>query len=143
MSNFHRTPRQKAVQLLLALGPRPATEGVMAGAMGNKRGVQEALVEAIKRSALDREAICREVSRLTGAQVSIHQMNNWTGESRSDRHIPLEHLAALVAVLDAPELARAALFGSGLDLLGSEDQSLLELGRVLLRKNAGQRKSAE
>jgi len=138
MSNRRRRSDTAPGQLRLPLD-EPPSAGLRAGELNHKDAVREALTEALQNSPLSREEVARELSRVTGQSVSVHQLNNWTGESRRDRHVPIEYAAALSVILDTVEIARAALAGSGLDVLSSEERRYLEYGRMMAEERQRQK----
>ncbi|MGE4293924.1 MAG: hypothetical protein AB7E32_17165 [Desulfovibrio sp.] len=130
MSKRRANPDKRMVQLTLPLSSLPS-QRLQNGSLRTCEGVQDALSRALARCGLSREIVAEEISRLTGHEVSIHTLNNWAAESKSDRPTPLQALAALVAVTGDPGLVEAALAGTGYRLLPPEDVAYYELGRMV------------
>jgi gp16 family phage-associated protein len=126
-----------SIELLL-----PESEEAEATSLRTTEAIKEALLKALKASKLSREKVAKELSRLTGHDISIHQLNNWAAPSKEDRPTPLHFLAAITEVTGSPALAEAALDGTGYRLLGPEDAVFYEIGRaeVAKKKEAKRRK---
>lgn len=116
-------------QLPLPLG-RDQDSGHLAGAARTKEAIREALKQTLEGCALDRAMLAAEMSRLTGDNISEHAINTWVAESKSDRRFPLEYAAALAMITGNPSIIRAALRGTGFQIITSGDVTLLELGRL-------------
>lgn len=94
---------------------------------------------ALDACGLDREAVARELSRLVGEAVSVHTVNNWCATEKSDRRVPLEYAAALVAITGDASILRAALEVAGFRVLGPEDVPVYELGRIAVEETRRRR----
>jgi hypothetical protein len=92
--------------------------------------IREALRTALRDCGLSREVVAEEVSRLTGDNVSVHHINNWTAESKDGWRLPLECVAALTIVTGDPGIIRAALDGTGMTVLNQEETAVYELGKL-------------
>lgn len=87
---------------------------------GVDRQIRRALGTAIRRSAKSREQIAEELSLAHDLRVSVHMLNNWTGDSKRERRVPAEVVPALCAVLGDDSLQKL--------LLSEEQRAKLELG---------------
>lgn len=101
-----------------------------------KESVREALKSALDGCEMDRETVAREISRLVGEEVSVHSLNNWCAEGKSDRRIPLEYAAAVVAITGNRGVLDAALGVIGYRVLAPEEEDVLELGRITLEERS-------
>ena len=127
MTNSHG---HTATQLSFFDSPRRA------GSLHRREAVQEALVRALAQSPLSRDGVAEELSRVTGCYVSAATINNWTSNKPGHR-FPLEYLAGMIEVTgDDGDLARAALSGLPLAVVGVEESRLLELGRLYVEEKA-------
>lgn len=133
---------QGMVQLTLPLSSLPSQK-LKAGSLRTSESVKDALREGLRRCGLSREVVADELSRLTGENVSIHQVNNWAAPGKEDRSIPLEMLAALTVVTGDAGLARAALECIGWVVLRPEDVPFFELGRMTVEDRARVRRKRE
>ncbi|SNS05985.1 hypothetical protein SAMN04488503_2500 [Humidesulfovibrio mexicanus] len=130
------------VQLTLPLSSLPSQK-LKAGSLRTSETVKEALRQALRSCGLSRETVADELTRLTGENVSIHQINNWTSTAKEDRSIPLEQLAALTIVTGDAGLARAALECSGWSVLAPEQHAYYELGRMTAEDRTRHRKKRD
>ena len=107
--------------------------------MNDASVIRTALVDAIRRSGLSREAIADQMSALTGTEISVRRINAFTAESREDYRFPLELARAFCMVTrDFTLLYRIAEL-SGLRLITNTDFELCCLGREFL----AQRRASE
>ncbi|WP_320174915.1 hypothetical protein [Maridesulfovibrio sp.] len=127
MSKRNRKSDNRMVQLTLPLSSLPS-QSLESGSLRRFEAVKEALGHALKECGLSRDVVAEELSRLTGHQVSIHQLNNWAAPGKEDRPIPLHFVAALTEITEDYSLIKAALEGTGCKLLGPEEVAYFELG---------------
>ena len=141
MSKARRNLGGTMVQLTLPLSSLP-TASMQAGSLRRREAVNEAFRIALDASGLSREYVAGELSRLTGDQVSIHHINNWTAESKDDRRIPLEYAAALTVILGDARILAAAC-PAGYLVLPPDEAAVYELGRVVVDELRRSRKKKE
>jgi hypothetical protein len=102
--------------------------------------LQAALNQALKECLLSRHQIAGQMSHLLNTEITKSQIDAWTAESKTDRHIPAEYLPAFCRVTcnctPLEVLARAAgMFClPGRDALRSEVQRLREKKTKLNRE---------
>jgi len=130
------------VQLTLPLSSLPSRQ-FKAGSLRTLESVKEALRAALSRCGLSREAVADELTRLTGARVSVHAVNNWAASEKTDRSIPLEQLAALTMITGDPGLAQAALECAGWAVLEPGEIPYYELGRMAAEDKKRSRRKRE
>lgn len=123
------------VQLRLPLSNLPS-QAHKAESLRTSGAVKEALRSALDACGLSRDTVADELSRLTGADVSIHTINNWASTAKADRHIPTNMLTAITIVTGDPGVARAALEPAGLAVLSADQVPLYELGRITAEDKA-------
>jgi hypothetical protein len=75
---------------------------------------------AIKQAPKSRETLADELTDLTGAEISVHMINNWTAESHP-HHLPAEYLPALCAATGSSEPLKVLNDASGLFALDGPD----------------------
>lgn len=121
------------VQLTLPVSSLP-TAGKAAGSLRAKEAVREVLSAALDRSGLDREYVASELGRLVGENISIHTLHSYTADSKGERRLPLEYVAALSCILGDTSIAAAALGAAGLQVLGPKERKIYELGRITVEK---------
>jgi hypothetical protein len=126
----------------LPLDFKPKTSHIRAGTFHKKDAVKEALKKAISNSALDRESVARELSRLVGEEVSYHTVNNWIAEGKNNRRFPLEYTAALVVITGDMGIFESAM-GPGMRLMSDSELPFYELGKMVAEeKKRRKRKKA-
>ncbi|MGE4191810.1 MAG: hypothetical protein AB7E51_00325 [Pseudodesulfovibrio sp.] len=130
------------VQLTLPLSSLPSQERG-AESLRASGAVKEALRQALDRCGLSRDTVADELTRLTGETVTVHTINNWAAQGKSDRRIPLDQLAALSIVTGDPGIARAALEPAGLMVLDKDQVPLYELGRITAEDKARAKRKRE
>lgn len=90
----------------------------------------------------DRSEVAARMSRLLGVDVTKHQLDSWTAESREGWRFPLEYLPAFERALETRAVTRwvaelaGGAYATPLDLLHQE------LGRVQARYDALARERA-
>ncbi len=132
---------ERMVQLLLPLSSLPSQK-LQSGSLRTLEAVKAGLNQSLKNCGLSREVLAEEISRLTGHDVSIHQINNWVAPSKEDRPTPLHLLAAITKITGSKTLAEAALEGTGYKLLSPDQVIYYEIGldEVERRKQLKKRK---
>lgn len=133
---------ERMVQLMLPLSSLPS-QRLQSGSLRTFEAVKDGLNRSLKDCGLSREIIAEEISRLTGHDITVHQINNWAAPSKEDRPTPLHFLAAFTEITGSPALAEAALDGTGYKLLTPEEVVFYEIGKdeVEKRKQAKARKA--
>jgi hypothetical protein len=82
----------------------PVARAPKPGALDIGVQVRGMLSEQIKASPLSRHQIAARMSELLGYDVSKHQLDSWTAESRDGWRFPLEYLPALEVALETHEI---------------------------------------
>jgi hypothetical protein len=114
-----------------------------AGSFRRHDHVSEALKDALKNCGLAREVVAEELSRLTGDQISVNHLNNWTAESKNGWRLPLEYAAAISVITGDIGIVKAALEGSGVKVLDEEEAAIYELGRITAEDMKRKKKKKE
>ena len=121
----------------------PPSPSLAAGSLHIGSRLRVVLSELLKESPLSRFQVAARMSELLGMELSKHQLDAWTAESRDAWRFPFEYAAAFEAACDTHALTEllAALRGS-IVLIG-EDALQAELGslemaeaRIRARKRA-------
>lgn len=107
------------------------TSHLRAGALRVKEAQHEALKRALNDCDLDREEVAKEMSRLVGEEISVHALNNWCAEGKSNRRFPLECAKALALITGDTDILEAAL-GPDFVVLDEAGQVCLEYGQLVL-----------
>ena len=74
------------------------------GALDINMQFRHVLSDEIKKSPLSRHQIAARMSELLGHEVTKHQLDSWTAESRDGWRFPLEYLPALEVALETHEV---------------------------------------
>ena len=125
----------RPVQMTLPLS-KMRTSHLRAGSLRVKESIKEAIKRAL--DGLDREEVARELSRLVGEEISVHTLNNWIAEGKSNRRFPLEVAKALVLITGDRCMLEAALepeFG----FMDEKGRAAYEYGLLML-ENKDRRK---
>ena len=107
------------------------TSQLRAGSLRSKEAISEAIKKALRDCGLDREAVAREVSRLTGDEFSIHTLNNMCADGKQDRRFPLEFAKALTMITGDLDILRAALQPE-FDLMDEKGRAAHDYGVMML-----------
>ncbi len=106
--------------------PTPTTAGSLA--CGSR--VRALLSEAVKQSPLSRFEVAARMSELLGVEISKHQLDAWTAESRDAWRFPFEYAAAFEAATETYALTEYLASVRGCTVLVGEDALLAEMGRL-------------
>lgn len=123
----------------LLLQERQQRAALTPGRLNVSAALHSAIREAIRQAPKSRETIAEEMTALSGLQVTVHQVNNWTAESHPHR-IPAELLPAFCRATGSIEPLRllaeiAGVFTlPGPDALRAEIQKLDEEARHIGRE---------
>ena len=101
--------------------------------------IRSALRRAIRMSGKSRLQIVDELNGRHGVAISVHILNNWTGDSKRERRIPAEIIPALCDALNDDSLQRL--------LMSTEQIAQLQLGKSVAawldRKRPGAKRRKE
>lgn len=122
----------KPKQLSLPMAETPSM-GYSAGAFRRKEAVQEAFKRALDNCFLSREEIAQEMTRLVGEKIGVSHIANWTAESKSNWRFPLEFAAAFFMITGDIRVMKAALEGSGINVMDDNDLLFYEIGKEVER----------
>jgi len=126
--------------LTLDLFEVPVPTTPMPGALNFNLVLRRLLSDLLKVFPVSREMVAARMSELTGDQITKHQLDSWTAESREGWRFPLEYLPAFeVAVETTGLIAWAANVRGGKILMG-KDALDAEIGKLeRLKEDAGKR----
>lgn len=108
--------------------PAPAVPSV--GGLDVGLGLRHLLSDLLKASPATRYQIAARMAELTGHEISKHQLDSWTAESREAWRFPLEYLPALEVALESHAITAWIADLRGCTLLVGKDALLAELGKV-------------
>ncbi|MDD5125439.1 MAG: hypothetical protein PHT85_12725 [Methylovulum sp.] len=78
----------------------PVARDPIAGALDVGAQLRGLLSQQLKTSVLSRHQVAARMSELLGHDVTKHQLDSWTAESRDGWRFPLEYLPALEVALE-------------------------------------------
>lgn len=118
----------------------PVARTPLPGALAVGPALRQLLSDLMKASPLTRYDIAAKMSELTGQEITKHQLDSWTAESREGWRFPLEYAAAFEEALHTHELTAwlANLRGGRLSV--GRDALEAQLGRISRMKEELTRK---
>lgn len=108
----------------------PAPVAPVAGALDVGLALRHLLSDLLKASPATRYQVAARMSELVGHEISKHQLDSWTAESREGWRFPLEYLPALEVALETHAITAWIAGLRGCTLLVGKEALLAELGRV-------------
>lgn len=107
------------------------TLNLRAGSLRTKESILESLKRCIDDSGISRDDLSEEISRLVGEYVSVHTINNYLAEGKTNRRFPLEFALAVAMIVGSHDFISAAL-NSFMEIIGPDDVAAMKYGRMLL-----------
>lgn len=118
----------------------PTPRAPMPGALAVGLTLRSLLSDALKTSHLSRFDVAARMSELTGQDITKHQLDAWTAESREAWRFPLEYVPALEATLEIHSLTAWLADLRGCRLLIGKEAIDAEIGKLeRLREDAGRK----
>lgn len=118
----------------------PVARDPKPGALAVGHPLRHLLSDLLKASPLSRFDIAARMSELTGQDITKHQLDSWTAESRDGWRFPLEYLPAFEAAVQTHEVTVWLADLRGCRLLVGKDALEAELGKLeRARDEAGKR----
>src|SRR3990172_25523 len=112
----------------------PHEAGNLPGALNINTQLRALISDEIKRSTHSRYQLAARMSELLGHEVSKHQLDAWTAESREGWRFPLEYLPALEVALETHALTRFISDLRGCRILVGREALEAELGKIEKQK---------
>lgn len=88
------------------------------------------LSDLLKASPSSRYQVAARMAELTGHEISKHQLDSWSAESREGWRFPLEYLPALETALETHAITAWLADLRGCKVLVGKDALLAELGKI-------------
>lgn len=108
----------------------PQEHDQLPGALNISLQIRSLISNELKRSPLTRYQIAARMSELLGVDVTKHQLDAWTAESRDGWRFPIEYLPALEAALETHAITRLIADVRGCRLLVGKEALNAELGKL-------------
>lgn len=110
------------------------------GSLDCGRTIRHLLTYLMKRSPRSRQAVAEQMSELTGASISKHQLDSWTADSRDGWRFPLEYVPALEVATETRELTTWLADVRGCKVLVGKSVLDAEIGKLeRIKEDAGRR----
>lgn len=110
------------------------------GALDCGRALRAVLADLLKVSPYSRQAVAESMSELTGIQISKHQLDSWTADSREGWRFPLEYVPAFEVALETREITTWLADLRGCKVLVGKESLDAEIGKLeRIRADASRR----
>lgn len=120
----------------------PVERGDKPGSLEIGGQVRHLLSEQMKASPLSRHQLAAKMSELVGHEISKHQLDSWTAESRDGWRFPLEYLPALEVALETHEIMAWMADLRGARLSVGREALEAQLGKLEHMKSALKKQEA-
>lgn len=108
----------------------PAPRAALPGALDVGIALRQLLSNLLKNSPLSRFEIAARMSELTGSDITKHQLDSWTAESREAWRFPLEYLPAFEAAVETHDVTAWIADLRGARLSVGREALEAQLGRI-------------
>lgn len=129
MTNHTTAFDNRTKQMSLPFMTNPSFE-YPKGSLRRHESVEEAVQLTLSSCPLSREEIADEMSRLLIEDVTKNHLQNWAAESKNGWRMPLEWAAAFCIVTNDTRVIKAALRGSGINILDDNEMVYYEIGKA-------------
>lgn len=118
----------------------PVARNPVPGALNVNAAIRHLLSDLLKASPLTRFEIAARMSELTGQEISKHQLDAWTAESREGWRFPLEYLPALEVACETHRITTWLADLRGCKVLVGKEALDAEIGKLeRLKEEAAKR----
>lgn len=132
--------RRAVDTLTLDLFEVPIPRSPMPGALAVGHALRSLLSDLLKSSPLNRYEIAARMSELTGQEITKHQLDSWTAESREGWRFPLEYLPAFEVAVQTHDITAWLADLRGCKVLVGKEALDAEIGKMeRLREDAAKR----
>lgn len=108
----------------------PTPRAPMPGALAIGPMLRSLLSDLLKKCPLSRFEVAARMSELTGQEITKHQLDSWTAESRDGWRFPLEYLPAFEVALQTHEVTACMADLRGCKVLVGKEALEAQLGKV-------------
>lgn len=126
--------------LTLDLFEVPVARTPLPGALDVGLGVRHLLSDLLKASARNRFEIAARMSELLGHEITKHQLDSWTAESREGWRFPLEYLPAFEVAVETHQITTWLADLRGCKVLVGKEALDAEIGKLERLKEDAARK---
>jgi hypothetical protein len=126
--------------LTLDLFEVPVARAPLPGALAVGPALRHLLADLLKASPRQRFEIAAHMSELTGQEITKHQLDSWTADSREGWRFPLEYLPAFEVAVQTHDLTAWLADLRGCKVLVGKEALDAEVGKLeRLRDEAGRK----
>ena len=118
----------------------PVARTPLPGALDVGLAVRHLLSDLLKASPVNRFAVAARMAELTGHEITKHQLDSWTAESREGWRFPLEYLPALEVACETHQVTSWLADLRGCKLLVGKEALDAEIGKLERLKEEAVRK---
>ncbi|MDB5802311.1 MAG: hypothetical protein JWL63_3250 [Rhodocyclales bacterium] len=112
----------------------PAPHTPIPGALDFGKVLRSLISDLLKASPLTRFEVAARMSELAGQEITKHQLDSWTAESREAWRFPLEYLPALEVALETHALTIWLADVRGARVSVGREALEAELGKIARQK---------
>lgn len=126
--------------LTLDLFEVPVARNPLPGALAIGPALRHLLANLLKHSPLQRFEIAAHMSELTGQEITKHQLDSWTADSREGWRFPLEYLPAFEVAVQTHDITAWLADLRGCKVLVGKEALDAEIGKLeRLKEDAAKR----
>lgn len=126
--------------LTLDLFEVPVARTPLPGALDVGLPVRHLISDLLKASSLNRYEIAARMSELLGHEITKHQLDSWTAESREGWRFPLEYLPAFEVAVETHQITTWLADLRGCKVLVGKEALDAEIGKLeRLKEDAARR----
>lgn len=118
----------------------PVPRTPIPGALSLGSALRGLLSDLLKASSLSRFEVAARMSELTGQEITKHQLDSWTAESREGWRFPVEYLPALEVTLETHAVTLWLADLRGCKLLVGKEALDAEIGKLERLKEEASKK---
>lgn len=126
--------------LTLDLFEVPVARTPLPGALDVGLAVRHLISELLKASPRNRYEIAARMSELLGHEITKHQLDSWTAESREGWRFPLEYLPAFEVAVETHQVTTWLADLRGCKVLVGKEALDAEIGKLERLKEEAARK---
>jgi len=132
--------KQRHDPLTMDLFEVPIARAPLPGALAIGPALRHLLSDLLKASPLQRFEIAALMSELTGQEITKHQLDSWTADSREGWRFPLEYLPAFEVALSTHSITAWLADLRGCKVLVGKEALDAEIGKLERLKEDAARK---
>jgi len=126
--------------LTLDLFEVPVARNPLPGALAIGPAIRHLLADLLKACPRQRFEIAAQMSELTGQEITKHQLDSWTADSREGWRFPLEYLPAFEVAVQTHDITAWMADLRGCKVLVGKEALDAEIGKLERLKEEAARK---